>query len=205
MTKPGTDQLIVGLNAGNEIVEVAPGGGPVTKRINVSPSGEIRHPHAHWLSYDGKTAIIAAQRVGKMQSNSVTGLPRFLSPRGAMHAGLAGLMKVSAALESDIRHLAQPCSLLVLPTADGIEDYATMAPRVVAKGRGISYVRYNNATTYVAAVASAAGVSLAWLGDSRVYWIAGDASPGVEVTDGGCRILTRFPKDTPCPPSPPTT
>lgn len=57
MTKPGTDQLIVGLNAGNEIVEVAPGGGPVTKRINVSPSGEIRHPHAHWLSYDGKTAI----------------------------------------------------------------------------------------------------------------------------------------------------
>ena len=27
----------------------------------------------------------------------------------------------------------------------------------------------------------------------------------VEVTDTGCRILTRFPKDTPCLPSPPTT
>ena len=27
----------------------------------------------------------------------------------------------------------------------------------------------------------------------------------VEVTDAGCRILTRFPKDTPCLPSPPTT
>ena len=27
----------------------------------------------------------------------------------------------------------------------------------------------------------------------------------VEVTDGGCRVLTRFPKDTPCPPSRPTT
>jgi len=27
----------------------------------------------------------------------------------------------------------------------------------------------------------------------------------VEVTDSGCRILTRFPKDTPCLPSPPTT
>jgi Xaa-Pro aminopeptidase len=27
----------------------------------------------------------------------------------------------------------------------------------------------------------------------------------VEVTDGGCRILTASPKDTPCPPSPPTT
>lgn len=84
-----------------------------------------------------QNAILAAQRVAKMQSNSLTGLPRFLSPRGAMQAGLAGLTKVSAALESDIRHLALPCSLLVLPTADGIEDYATMAPRVVAKTRGI--------------------------------------------------------------------
>jgi histidine ammonia-lyase len=64
-------------------------------------------------------------------------LPRFLSPRGAMHAGLAGLVKVAAALESDIRHLAQPCSLLVMPVADGVEDYATMAPRVVAKTRTI--------------------------------------------------------------------
>jgi Xaa-Pro aminopeptidase len=27
----------------------------------------------------------------------------------------------------------------------------------------------------------------------------------VEVTDDGCRILTSSPKDTPCPPSPPTT
>jgi histidine ammonia-lyase len=84
-----------------------------------------------------QTAILAAQRIAKIQSQPLSGLPRFLSPRGAMHAGLAGLMKVSAALESDIRHLAQPCSLLVLPTADGVEDYATMAPRVVAKTRGI--------------------------------------------------------------------
>lgn len=84
-----------------------------------------------------QTAILEAQRVAKMQSNSLSDLPRFLSPRGAMHAGLAGLMKVSAALESDIRHLAQPCSLLVMPTADGIEDYATMAPRAVAKTKSI--------------------------------------------------------------------
>jgi histidine ammonia-lyase len=84
-----------------------------------------------------QTAILAAQRVAKMQSASLTDLPRFLSPRGAMHAGLAGLGKVASALESDIRHLAQPCSLLVLPTADGVEDYATMAPRVVAKTRAI--------------------------------------------------------------------
>ena len=84
-----------------------------------------------------QSAILAAQRVAKMQSTSLSDLPRFLSPRGAMHAGMAGLMKVSTALESDIRHLAQPCSLLVMPTSDGVEDYATMAPRVVAKTRTI--------------------------------------------------------------------
>ena len=84
-----------------------------------------------------QSAILSAQRIAKMQSPHLSGLPRFLSPRGAMHAGLAGLTKVAAALESDIRHLALPCSLLVLPTADGVEDYATMAPRVVAKTRAI--------------------------------------------------------------------
>ena len=84
-----------------------------------------------------QTAILSAQRIAKMQSQSLTDLPRFLSPRGAMHAGVAGLGKVSSALEADIRHLAHPCSLLVLPTADGVEDYATMAPRVVAKTRAI--------------------------------------------------------------------
>ncbi|MEZ5830655.1 MAG: aromatic amino acid lyase [Dongiaceae bacterium] len=96
-----------------------------------------------------QTAILAAQRIGKMQSNALTDLPRFLSPRGAMHAGMAGLTKVASALESDIRHLAQPCSLLVLPTADGIEDYATMAPRVIAKTRAI-----------IAKLATIAGIEL---------------------------------------------
>src|SRR4030095_1759116 len=84
-----------------------------------------------------QTAILSAQRIHKMQSQPLTDLPRFLSPRGAMHAGVAGLGKVSSALEADIRHLAQPCSLLVLPSSEGIEDYATMAPRVVAKTRTI--------------------------------------------------------------------
>jgi histidine ammonia-lyase len=84
-----------------------------------------------------QNAILTAQRIAKMQSTALSDLPRFLSPRGAMHAGLAGLVKVAVALESDIRHLALPCSLLVMPTADGLEDYATMAPRVVAKTRAI--------------------------------------------------------------------
>jgi YVTN family beta-propeller protein len=57
MTRPGSDELVIGNNAGNEIMELAPGGTHVTKTISVSPSGEVRHPHAHWTSHDGKTVI----------------------------------------------------------------------------------------------------------------------------------------------------
>jgi DNA-binding beta-propeller fold protein YncE len=57
MTETGSDNLVVGLNAGNEVVELAPGGTNVLRKINVSPDGVVRHPHAHWTSGDGKTVV----------------------------------------------------------------------------------------------------------------------------------------------------
>ena len=57
MTETGSDKLVVGINAGNEVVELAPGGTSVLRRISVSPTGEVRHPHAHWTSADGKTVV----------------------------------------------------------------------------------------------------------------------------------------------------
>jgi len=57
MTETGSDKLVVGINAGNEVVELAPGGTNVLRRISVSPTGEVRHPHAHWTSADGKTVV----------------------------------------------------------------------------------------------------------------------------------------------------
>ncbi|MCG8914945.1 copper oxidase [Actinokineospora sp. PR83] len=57
MTAPGSDNLIIGINAGNEVVELAPGGTNVLRKITVSPTGEVRHPHAHWTSSDGKTVV----------------------------------------------------------------------------------------------------------------------------------------------------
>ncbi|HVW40236.1 MAG TPA: copper oxidase [Amycolatopsis sp.] len=57
MTETGSDNLVVGLNAGNELVELAPGGTSILRKISVSPTGEVRHPHAHWTSADGKTVI----------------------------------------------------------------------------------------------------------------------------------------------------
>jgi YVTN family beta-propeller protein len=57
MTETGSDNLVIGLNAGNEIVELAPGATHVLRKISVSPTGEVRHPHAHWTSADGKTVV----------------------------------------------------------------------------------------------------------------------------------------------------
>jgi DNA-binding beta-propeller fold protein YncE len=58
MTRPDTDQLVVGLNAGREIVELAPGGESITRRIDVDPDNEATpHPHAHWTSHDGRTVV----------------------------------------------------------------------------------------------------------------------------------------------------
>lgn len=57
MTETGSDNLVIGLNAGNEVVELAPGATSVLRKISVSPTGEVRHPHAHWTSADGKTVV----------------------------------------------------------------------------------------------------------------------------------------------------
>jgi DNA-binding beta-propeller fold protein YncE len=56
-TETDTGNLLIGDNAGNELTELAPGGTSVLRQITVSPTGEIRHPHAHWISADGKTVI----------------------------------------------------------------------------------------------------------------------------------------------------
>jgi YVTN family beta-propeller protein len=58
MTRPGNDNLTIGVNAGTDIVEVAPGATKIVKRIHVDPeSGITPHPHAHWTSHDGKTVV----------------------------------------------------------------------------------------------------------------------------------------------------
>jgi histidine ammonia-lyase len=147
-----------------------------------------------------QTAILSAQRIHKMQSQSLTDLPRFLSPRGAMHAGVAGLGKVASALEADIRHLAHPCSLLVLPTAYGVEDYATMAPRVVAKTRAIVDKLATIAGLELMVAAQAVDlrkVAKLGRGTQRAYdrvrglskFVDGDRSLGAEVEAVGAAIL----------------
>lgn len=78
-------------------------------------------------------AVSTANRCMKLMSPTVAGLPRFLSARGGSRQGYAELQKPLAALEAEIRHLANPMSLSPLAVSDGIEDQSSMAPRVVAK------------------------------------------------------------------------
>lgn len=83
-------------------------------------------------------AILATARIAKLQSTALSELPRFLTRHGATHAGLAVTQKTAASLEAEIRHLALPVSLAIAPTADGVEDFATLAPRAVAKAGEIA-------------------------------------------------------------------
>lgn len=58
MTRPDTDQLVVGINGGTDIVELAPGATEITRRVDVDPeNGLMPHPSAHWISHDGRTLV----------------------------------------------------------------------------------------------------------------------------------------------------
>lgn len=86
MTRPGNDNLTIGINAGTDIVEATPGATKIVKRIHVDPdSGITPHPHAHWTSHDGKTvvapntmtdeAVIADMDTGKVRHEPVGAFP----------------------------------------------------------------------------------------------------------------------------------
>jgi DNA-binding beta-propeller fold protein YncE len=58
MTRTDTDQLHVALNAGNSVVELAPGGTNIVRQLLAQRPGEpVAHPHAHWMSSDGKRMV----------------------------------------------------------------------------------------------------------------------------------------------------
>ncbi|MCI2415848.1 YncE family protein [Saccharopolyspora sp. K220] len=58
MTRTDTDQVQVAINGGTDVVELSPGATKIDRRIPVGPSNEPpQHPHAFWLSGDGKTTV----------------------------------------------------------------------------------------------------------------------------------------------------
>lgn len=74
-----------------------------------------------------------ANRTIKLMSPTVSELPRFLAAQGQNRIGFAILQKPVAAMEAEIRFLANPVSLTPIAVSDWIEDQSSMAPAVIAK------------------------------------------------------------------------
>ena len=84
-----------------------------------------------------RVAATSAGRAVKLMSTPSSGLPRFLSPVQGGRTGFATVQKTVAALCAEIGQRVAPMPIWVLPTADGVEDYATMALSTVEKARDI--------------------------------------------------------------------
>lgn len=70
MSRTDTDQLHVAINAGGAVMEVAPGGTRIDRRIPVQMAGsKIAHPHAHWMTGDAK--IMATPNVNTYNATFV--------------------------------------------------------------------------------------------------------------------------------------
>ncbi|EDP65051.1 phenylalanine/histidine ammonia-lyase [alpha proteobacterium BAL199] len=84
-----------------------------------------------------RIAPTIGMRTHKLLSDSMSGLPRFLSPLQNGHSGFAPVQKTASALMAEIQHAAMPMPIWVMPVADGVEDVATLALSTVEKTREI--------------------------------------------------------------------
>lgn len=88
-----------------------------------------------------RAAAAAAARVLRLMSPATNDLPRFLAAPG--QNGFATVQKTLAALLAIMQHDAAPMPVCVLPVADSVEDYASMALPIVDKtARVLTNFRY---------------------------------------------------------------
>ena len=122
------------LNSSDDNPALVPGAGAVPN-ANFDPTHMV-------LAFEmlgqamARVAATLSGRVIKLMSPASSGLPRFLSPVQGRN-GLATVQKTVAALCAAISQRTAPMPIWVLPAADGVEDYATMALSTVEKTRAI--------------------------------------------------------------------
>lgn len=107
--------------------------------------GELSLPNANFdathlaLAFEGlglalaRAAAACGERIMKLMSPGSSDLPRFLSPVQDGRNGFATVQKTVAALAAEIQHRAQPMPVVLIPVADRVEDYGTMALAIVEK------------------------------------------------------------------------
>ena len=107
------------------------------------------HPTMVALSFDSMAialthlASASVQRVIKLQTPHLSGLPKYLSPVGGASVGFNALQKTAAALFAEIKLKAAPASLDAIVVSDTVEDHATQAMLCVRKlAEQLQLVRY---------------------------------------------------------------
>jgi plastocyanin len=94
MSRTDTDQLHVAINGGGSVMEVAPGGTRIDRRLPVQGPGEkIAHPHAHWMTGDAK--IMATPNVNLYNATLVD------IPTGNIRHEQTGEMPIATGMTPD--------------------------------------------------------------------------------------------------------
>ena len=78
-------------------------------------------------------ATAGAQRVVKLMTPQLSGLPKYLSPLGGVSAGFVPMQKTVSALLGEIRLKAHPASIDAMPVSDAVEDVAPHTPLAARK------------------------------------------------------------------------
>ena len=78
-------------------------------------------------------ASASVQRIQRMMSPDLSGLPKYLSPIGGGSAGMVPIQKTAGALLGRVRHAATPIAFDPSPVSDSIEDLAPMTSEVAKK------------------------------------------------------------------------
>jgi histidine ammonia-lyase len=79
-----------------------------------------------------RVAAACGERIMKLMSPASSDLPRFLSPVEGQ-SGFSTVQKTVSALTAEIQHRAMPMPVVLMPVADRVEDYGTMALAIVEK------------------------------------------------------------------------
>ena len=78
-------------------------------------------------------ASASVQRIIKLQTPHLSGLPKYLSPVGGASVGFNAMQKTAAALYAAIRLKAAPASLDAVVVSDTVEDHGTQAMLAIRK------------------------------------------------------------------------
>jgi len=85
----------------------------------------------------------SAQRIIKLQTPHLSGLPPYLSPVGGASVGFNALQKTAAALHAQVRLHAAPAALDAFPVSDAVEDHAPQTPLALRKlGQSLYALRH---------------------------------------------------------------